>query len=212
MFFQKVSSFSSASAFVLLLAATNEANALVIPATPLMRRASGADSIASPLDNSKSMPLMIRDVWSPEITTPVNSTTWKVNDHADVTWNTTAPAQITNPNGTLFLGHLDGTGSENLDLKHPLASYVNLSLGKATIQVPDVPTGKYIVVLMGNSDNHSPEFMIQSGSGGAPNVTSIDTGSDTSSDTGSTSASSSDAPDASAADPPNTVPPPSQSV
>ncbi|KAJ3980532.1 hypothetical protein F5890DRAFT_1540960 [Lentinula detonsa] len=195
MFSHKVSSFSLTSALALLLAVTNTANALVLPPTVALKRASRTESIAQPMANARSLSLMTRDVWSPNITSPNSNTVWNVNDHADITWDTSgAPAQITNPNGTIFLGHFDstGSGSENLDLEHPLASYVNLTLGKATIQVPDVPTGRYIIVLMGDSGNHSPEFMIQSGSGGAANSTS----------TGSPSATDS----SSASDPPNTVP------
>ncbi|GAW00154.1 hypothetical protein LENED_001654 [Lentinula edodes] len=174
MFFHKVSSFSSASTLVLLLAFTNTADALALPPTAVLKRASGIDAIAQPAANA--------------------STVWKVNDHADVTWITTgAPAQITNPNGTILLGHMSDNGSENLDLQHPLASYVNLTLGKATIEVPDVPTGRYIIVLMGDSGNRSPEFMIQSGSGGAASNNSSDTSS-TPTDSSSDSAS----------DPPNT--------
>lgn len=30
---------------------------------------------------------------------------------------TGAPAQITNPNGTILLGHMSDNGSENLDLR-----------------------------------------------------------------------------------------------
>ncbi|KAF8827506.1 hypothetical protein F5879DRAFT_954301 [Lentinula edodes] len=194
MFFHKVSSFSSASTLVLLLAFTNTADALALPPTAVLKRASGIDAIAQPAANARSLPFIIRDVWSPNITSPDSSTVWKVNDHADVTWITTgAPAQITNPNGTILLGHMSDNGSENLDLQHPLASYVNLTLGKATIEVPDVPTGRYIIVLMGDSGNRSPEFMIQSGSGGAASNNSSDTSS-TPTDSSSDSAS----------DPPNT--------
>lgn len=86
MFFHKVSSFSSASALVLLLAFTDTADALALPSTAVLKRASGIDSIAQPAANARSLPFMIRDVWSPNITSPDSSTVWKVNDHADVTW------------------------------------------------------------------------------------------------------------------------------
>ncbi|KAJ3842796.1 hypothetical protein EV361DRAFT_789412 [Lentinula raphanica] len=163
-----------------------------------MRRAYSAESIAQPKVNARSPTLQTRDAWSPHITSPDSSTVWDVNNHADITWDTSdAPAELTNGNGTIFLGHLDGTGdpNEHLDLEHPLASYVNLTLGKATIQVPDVPTGKYIVVVMGNSGNRSPEFTIQNSSGGAP----------TSSSTTSSGAPT-DTSTPTPTDPPNTVP------
>ncbi|KIK57159.1 hypothetical protein GYMLUDRAFT_46401 [Collybiopsis luxurians FD-317 M1] len=145
MYFLKVSSFTSTSSLFLILAVANAVNGLAIP-------------------NERS--LDARDVWVPKILTPTAETVWKTNSHGEVTWDpSNPPKQITNPKGTILLGHLDPSNPVsglNLDIKHPLASYVDLSLGKATIQVPATTTpGKYIIVLMGNSGNRSPEFTIE---------------------------------------------------
>ncbi|KAF5382304.1 hypothetical protein D9757_008476 [Collybiopsis confluens] len=153
MYFLKVSLFTSTSTSLLLmmLAVSNSINALAIPGTTGL----GA-----------------RDVWVPKIITPNATTVWKANSHGEVTWNTSnPPKQITNRKGTILLGHIDPNNPAsglNLDIKHPLASYVDLSLGKATIQVPaNVTAGKYIVVLMGDSGNRSPEFTIEAAIAGA---------------------------------------------
>ncbi|KAF9071199.1 hypothetical protein BDP27DRAFT_534348 [Rhodocollybia butyracea] len=93
--------------------------------------------------------LSIRDVYSPKILTPDATTVWQTGTHGVVTWKP-PPANIplTNRNGTILLGHLSDTGGENLDISN------------ATIEVPKVPAGKYIIVLMGDSGNKSPEFEI----------------------------------------------------
>jgi len=120
---------------------------------------SAAPAALSPVHLSK------RDVWSPPITTPNKSTVWCIGSEVTATWDTSnAPAEITNPTGTLFLGHLngDGSGGENLDVDHPLANGFPLSQGKVSFEVPNVkPRNNYIVVLMGDSGNASQKFKIK---------------------------------------------------
>ncbi|KAH9955131.1 hypothetical protein BC827DRAFT_1142030 [Russula dissimulans] len=105
-----------------------------------------------------------RDVWAPQIFEPSSDTTWVVGSTATATWDTSnPPAQITNPQGTLVLGHLnsDGSGGENLDLDNPLAQGFDLHDGSVTFDVPDVePNNNYIVALIGDSGNISQNFTI----------------------------------------------------
>jgi len=105
-----------------------------------------------------------RDVWVPPIITPNAETSWTIGSNQTVTWDTSnPPSQVSNPIGTLLLGHLepDGAGGENLDVDHPLARNFSLYDGSVTITVPNVvPGDNYIVVLIGDSGNASPEFKI----------------------------------------------------
>lgn len=120
---------------------------------------SAAPAALSPVHLSK------RDVWAPPIITPNKSTVWCVGSKVTATWDTSKPpAQITDPTGTLFLGHLnsDGSGGENLDVDHPLADGFRLDKGKVSFQVPHVKSNSnYILVLMGDSGNASPKFTIK---------------------------------------------------
>ncbi|KIY45186.1 hypothetical protein FISHEDRAFT_5943, partial [Fistulina hepatica ATCC 64428] len=102
-----------------------------------------------------------RDVWDPPITYPTTGTIWDVGSTYTVTWDTSdPPSQVTNYNGELLLGYLED-GSENLMVGDPLAQNFNLTDGSVDITVPDVATrDDYIVVLLGDSGNASPEFTI----------------------------------------------------
>ncbi|KAF9644283.1 hypothetical protein BDM02DRAFT_3077858, partial [Thelephora ganbajun] len=101
--------------------------------------------------------------WNPQITAPQAGDIWTVGSTQFVTWNTDRiPPSAVNKTGALFLGFLDGYAtSENLDIHRPLAYGFPLIDGCVSVQVPDVkPRDTYIVVLMGNSGNASPEFTI----------------------------------------------------
>ncbi|KIK97072.1 hypothetical protein PAXRUDRAFT_825315 [Paxillus rubicundulus Ve08.2h10] len=108
-----------------------------------------------------AVPLTLRDVVNPPITSPTATTVWHVGDTQIVTWNTVGlPSNPTNPNGMLVLGYMFNN-SENLMLDSPLATNLSYATGQAEITVPNVPTGSnYIVVLFGDSGNASPEFTI----------------------------------------------------
>jgi len=110
------------------------------------------------------MHLSKKDVWAPPITKPAMGTVWRVGSTVTVSWDTsTRPAQVTNPVGTLLLGSLqpNGVGGENLDVDNPLAKGFPLSDGKVNIVVPNVaPNNNYIVALIGDSGDISPEFTI----------------------------------------------------
>ncbi|KAK0501607.1 hypothetical protein EDD18DRAFT_742501 [Armillaria luteobubalina] len=99
-----------------------------------------------------------RDVYDPHITSPNANTVWIVNTTQTVTWDTSnPPAQITNPIGSILL-RKDGFTFLTL------ASGFDILLGKFEVTVPDVTkSSKYIVVLMGDSGNFSPEFTITGG-------------------------------------------------
>ncbi|OAX41746.1 hypothetical protein K503DRAFT_649824, partial [Rhizopogon vinicolor AM-OR11-026] len=108
-----------------------------------------------------SVPLKLRDVVDPPITSPTAGTVWHVGEMQLVTWSTTALSpNITNPVGMLVLGYMYNN-SENLMLNAPLATNINYMAGQAQITVPIVDTrDDYIVVLFGDSGNASPEFTI----------------------------------------------------
>ncbi|TFY51917.1 hypothetical protein EVG20_g10782, partial [Dentipellis fragilis] len=103
-------------------------------------------------------------VVAPHITSPTAGQVWKVGSSQNVTWDTSAiPATRQNSTGTLLLGYQDGLeGGEHLDIAHPLANYFPLSAGSVQVTVPNVTARTdYIVVLIGDSGNASPEFSIQ---------------------------------------------------
>jgi len=118
---------------------------------------------AAPVQNS--VHLAKRDVWSPKITSPTKGAVWCEGSTVSVTWDTSnPPAQVTDPSGTIFLGYelSGGSGGENLDVDHPLASGFPLSQGQVSFKVPYVKhRDSYIVVLMGDSGNGSEEFTIK---------------------------------------------------
>ncbi|KZT27405.1 hypothetical protein NEOLEDRAFT_1026610, partial [Neolentinus lepideus HHB14362 ss-1] len=108
-------------------------------------------------------PLAARDIWDPPVTSPTGGTVWNVGETQTVTWDTSSPPSVvTSYNGQLVLGYLDpNSPGEHLTLGIPLASGFNLTDGKVSFTVPDVPTrSSYIVVLFGDSGNASPEFTI----------------------------------------------------
>ncbi|KAJ6585179.1 hypothetical protein B0H19DRAFT_1016228 [Mycena capillaripes] len=111
-----------------------------------------------------SIPLSRRGVYSPPITKPDASTRWARGTEVTVTWSTSdIPQSITNSKGRLLLGYLKaGSSNEHLDLDHPLAEGFDIRDGHRTVQVPDVtPRHTYVLVLMGDSGNRSPEFTIE---------------------------------------------------
>lgn len=118
-----------------------------------------------------SLPMNLRDVVDPPITSPTAGTVWHVGEKQLVTWSTEGlPANITNPVGMLVLGY-NYNNSENLMLNSPLATNINYTDGQVLITVPNVETREdYIVVLFGDSGNASPEFTIinDSSSSSAP--------------------------------------------
>ncbi|EIM89685.1 uncharacterized protein STEHIDRAFT_108363 [Stereum hirsutum FP-91666 SS1] len=106
---------------------------------------------AAPVDIFK------RDVFVPPITYPHAGTVWAVNSHHNVTWDTSsAPVNITNKQGEIYLRHNDLTDTSNA-----LASGFDILLGRIEIQVPDVEPGTYELVLFGDSGNFSPDFTIE---------------------------------------------------
>ncbi|KAG1776185.1 hypothetical protein EV702DRAFT_971944 [Suillus placidus] len=143
-----------------------------------------------------SLPLNLRDVVDPPITSPTAGTVWHVGEKQLVTWSTNGlSSNVTNPVGMLVLGY-NYNNSENLMLSEstnvkcyalsllnnlfldsPLATNINYTVGQVLITVPNVETREdYIVVLFGDSGNASPEFTIindsSSSSASAPSTSS----------------------------------------
>ncbi|RPD62497.1 hypothetical protein L226DRAFT_544218 [Lentinus tigrinus ALCF2SS1-7] len=104
-----------------------------------------------------ALPLAVRDVFVPPVTSPKTGDIWAVGSKQNVTWDISdAPAQITNPNGTIVLAK-----GGRLDLKHPLASNFSILDGWHEVTVPSVPAGDdYTIVLFGDSGNDSENFTI----------------------------------------------------
>ncbi|ORZ12677.1 hypothetical protein BCR42DRAFT_419748 [Absidia repens] len=104
-------------------------------------------------------------VLNPKITSPTADTKWRAGDKRTITWDTEhvvggpIPASY---KGTLKLGYLDPKDSPNEHLKWDLASGFPLNKGSQVVTLPaDLETKRtYIIVLMGNSGNASPQFTI----------------------------------------------------
>ncbi|PBK69188.1 hypothetical protein ARMSODRAFT_1019172 [Armillaria solidipes] len=116
-----------------------------------------------------------RDVYDPPIASPNANTVWTVNTTQTVTWDTSnPPAQITNPIGAIRLrkdgitfcmpSSVDCCFDADVIGSMTLASGFDILLGEFEVTVPDVPeSSEYILVLMGDSGNFSPEFTITGG-------------------------------------------------
>ncbi|KAJ7095730.1 hypothetical protein B0H15DRAFT_68557 [Mycena belliarum] len=148
------SSIASPSGLLAVLSSLAAASALFIP-----YQVGEASSSLNPSPSHASR----RDVYSPPIISPNGSTKWVKGTEVNVTWSTAnMPSKITNPNGKIFLGHLEASSSnEHLDLEHPLAEGFDIRDGHRIITVPTVSSREdYIIVLMGDSGNRSPVFTI----------------------------------------------------
>ncbi|CAA7269070.1 unnamed protein product [Cyclocybe aegerita] len=136
--------------FLLLL--VDSSSGVCLPCQTPARRATSWDlSISS------------RAVNTPKITNPTDKTVWTIGSDTVATWDTHDVQKGTNPKGTLFLGHLEnGSDDEHLDMQRPLASNFLLRQGYVNFTCPNVAEGqRYIVVLVGDSGNRSPEFKIR---------------------------------------------------
>ncbi|EJF63341.1 hypothetical protein BD309DRAFT_835894, partial [Dichomitus squalens] len=104
-----------------------------------------------------ALPLAVRDVFVPPVTSPDVGTVWTIGSQQNVTWDTsTAPQNITNKVGQVILAK-----GGKLDINHPLASNFSILDGWVTVTVPNVqPDVDYTVVLFGDSGNDSGEFAI----------------------------------------------------
>ncbi|KAF9783353.1 hypothetical protein BJ322DRAFT_982791, partial [Thelephora terrestris] len=99
-----------------------------------------------------------RDVWVPKILDPTATTVWQVGGTFIVEWALDQePASVTNPVGTVYLSK-----AGILDIDNPLAEGFQLTDGSVPVTVPEdtVPGSDYSVVLVGDSGNSSPTFVI----------------------------------------------------
>ncbi|KAI9033620.1 hypothetical protein CLU79DRAFT_806938 [Phycomyces nitens] len=103
-------------------------------------------------------------VLNPHITVPNANTVWEAGESYDVTWNSIIDGTPIDPslNGTIKLGYLEGDDI-NEHLFWTLASGFPLSTGSQSVVLPDslVTRSSYIIVLMGDSGNASPQFTIK---------------------------------------------------
>ncbi|KZP20286.1 hypothetical protein FIBSPDRAFT_789637 [Athelia psychrophila] len=109
------------------------------------------------LTSAAPLTLEKRDVWDPKVTYPTKGTVWKSGSKYTVTWETSdEPAQVTNPNGQIYLRQGDSTPP------NALASDFRLDSGSAQITVPSGSSGSdFVIVLMGDSGNWSGQFTIK---------------------------------------------------
>ncbi|KAK0481189.1 hypothetical protein EDD18DRAFT_1312217 [Armillaria luteobubalina] len=97
-----------------------------------------------------------RDVFVPPILYPHSGTVWTINQHHNVTWDTShAPVNITNSRGIIMLR------KDNIATPLILAEGFDILLGRFEITVPWVVQGDdYSLVLFGDSGNWSENFTI----------------------------------------------------
>ncbi|WFD21282.1 hypothetical protein MCAP1_003543 [Malassezia caprae] len=102
-----------------------------------------------------------RIVFSPTIVYPTAGTQWKTGQKVNVTWDVShLPKQLKHAKGTIRLGHIE-SGNSNEHLANTLADNFLLRTGNVTFTVPKVEQrDDYVVVLFGDSGNHSPKFSI----------------------------------------------------
>ncbi|MFE5770311.1 hypothetical protein ACFQ7O_18325 [Streptomyces sp. NPDC056485] len=99
-----------------------------------------------------------RDVYVPPVTYPRRGTVWYTGRKYSVRWDAShPPARISNRSGRIMLRHAGRT------LDPALAEGFDIRAGRAEVTVPDVPPGRYRIVLFGDSGNFSPEFVITRG-------------------------------------------------
>ncbi|GLB45469.1 putative ser-Thr-rich glycosyl-phosphatidyl-inositol-anchored membrane family protein [Lyophyllum shimeji] len=105
-----------------------------------------------------------RTVYNPEITSPTAGTTWTIGSQVTVTWDVSGiPQDHRTAKSRVVLGWIEpGELNEHLDLEHPLAQDFPVGQGQASFVVPEVqPRDNYVVVVFGDSGNHSPPFSIR---------------------------------------------------
>ncbi|KAI8337409.1 hypothetical protein BC941DRAFT_425186 [Chlamydoabsidia padenii] len=109
--------------------------------------------------------LSLAIVLNPTITSPTADSKWRAGDTRSITWDTENVAGGPIPPGTrgsIKLGYLDPKDSPNEHLFWDLGSVDDLTKGSQQVTLPgDLETKRsYIIVLMGDSGNASPEFTI----------------------------------------------------
>ncbi|KAK7694779.1 hypothetical protein QCA50_001967 [Cerrena zonata] len=119
---------------------------------------------ASPLSNSRvgsRAANIASDVWDPKVNTPTTGTVWTTGSKQNITWDTAGiPEEALDTPGVIYLGHIEND-SENLDIANPIAKGFKYRDGTVEVTVPDVETRPdYIVALLGDSGNISPQFTI----------------------------------------------------
>ncbi|KAI0338927.1 hypothetical protein BDW22DRAFT_1348078 [Trametopsis cervina] len=108
-----------------------------------------------------------RDVVAPPVTSPIFTSVWVVGHTYKVTWDTSGlppPANITNLKAEVILGSVDNNGQKRLNFTSPLAQGFLITAGSVDVVVPSVPSGRYFVVLFGDSGDDSQTFTITSDS------------------------------------------------
>ncbi|SAM02294.1 hypothetical protein [Absidia glauca] len=109
--------------------------------------------------------LSLAIVLNPQITSPSADTKWRAGDTRTVTWDTenvTGGPIPEGMKGTIKLGYLDPKDGPNEHLNWDLGSGFDLNKGSFVVTLPSELETKrtYIIVLMGDSGNASPQFTI----------------------------------------------------
>jgi hypothetical protein len=119
---------------------------------------------ATPIHVAERSELAELIVVAPPVTSPSQGEIWQVGSTQLVTWDASnIPESAKNRTGIILLGYIDGdTLSEHLNYTNPLASGFPLTAGCQNVTVPDVlPKTTYIIILLGDSGNSSPQFSIE---------------------------------------------------
>ncbi|TFL01805.1 hypothetical protein BDV98DRAFT_567558 [Pterulicium gracile] len=120
-----------------------------------------ASAFAAPTRDSR-LDVSLLVVYNPEITAPVAKQQWCIGSTVNVTWDASdIPSDAFENTGKILLGYGGDEYNLHLDVDHPLATGFLLRSEFTSITVPDVePRDNYMVVVMGDSGNTSPEFSI----------------------------------------------------
>ncbi|KAF8073413.1 hypothetical protein FPV67DRAFT_744617 [Lyophyllum atratum] len=142
---------------------------ILLSTTLLSTRIAAVDALPLPYPSTSTdlrYPARVRrDVYNPAITYPTQGEVWTPGSQVTVTWDVSSiPAGRRNTKSMVVLGWMDsGDTNEHLDLNHPLAHDFPIGQACVTFVVPNVPPrDNYIVVVFGDSGNHSPAFTIKS--------------------------------------------------
>ncbi|CAO3681228.1 unnamed protein product [Umbelopsis ramanniana] len=105
-------------------------------------------------------------VYTPKVTSPNSTSVWQAGRRYAVTWDVNS-AGVPIPDdeqAMLYLGYIENNDQYNEHLFWKLASGFKLNTGHQEVVIPrDVKTrNSYIMVLIGDSGNASPQFTIDS--------------------------------------------------
>ncbi|KAF8888351.1 hypothetical protein BD779DRAFT_1396025, partial [Infundibulicybe gibba] len=114
-------------------------------------------AVLSTLSLVAAVPVTVRDIFDPTISSPKAGDVWVVGQTVEVTWDTSnAPVDISNASSVWLR-----KGTSVLNGQTLLAQGFDLRSGSVSVVVPSlVPGDDYHIILFGDSGNVSPAFSI----------------------------------------------------